>query len=253
MQRSRRTALVTGSTSGIGRATALALARDGLFVVVTGRDEARGHETCAMIREGGGDCTLLAADLTDVDSTLALARDARAAAAGRIDVLINNAGGGHFDGGAQFKPAASVSPREYETLFALNARAPFLLTAELAPAMAEGGRGAIVNVLANSAHRGFPGVSVFGGAKAAVGSFTRTWAVEFAPAVRVNAVDLGTVRTPLHDDHAELLDSIAPTIPARRVGTPEEVAAVIAFLASDAASYISGAVVPVDGGKLSAL
>jgi NAD(P)-dependent dehydrogenase (short-subunit alcohol dehydrogenase family) len=144
-----------------------------------------------------------------------------------------------------------VSPGEFEALFALNARAPFLLTAALAPALVEGGRGAIVNVLAISAHRGFPGVSVFGGAKAAVAAFTRTWAAEFAPAVRVNAVDLGTVRTPLHAGHEEVIESITPTIPARRLGEPEEVAAVIAFLASDAASYVNGAVVPVDGGKFS--
>ncbi|MBB2940007.1 NAD(P)-dependent dehydrogenase (short-subunit alcohol dehydrogenase family) [Amycolatopsis bartoniae] len=180
MNDSRRTALVAGSTSGIGQATAVALARQGVFVVVSGRD----------------------------------------------------------------------TPHEYDKLFALNTRAPFLLTAALAPAMTEKGNGAVINVLAISAHRGFPGVSAFGGAKAAVASFTRTWAAEFAPAIRVNAVDLGTIRTPLHDDDADLLASLEPAIPARRIGTPEEVAAAITFLASDEDSYISGAILPVDGGLL---
>ena len=253
MSNSERSALVTGSTSGVGRATAVALARRGIFVVVSGRDATRGAQTCAMIRDAGGACELITADLTDVDSTRGLAEDALSAAGGTIDILVNNAGGGHFLDDTQMKPAVDVSPGDYEKVFALNARAPFLLTAALAPAMTAKGDGAVINVLAISADRGFPGVSVFGGAKAAVASFTRTWAVEFAPAIRVNAVDLGTIRTPLHDEHADLLASMEPAIPARRIGTPEEVADAIAFLASDTASYISGAVVPVDGGRLATL
>ncbi|GAA2304084.1 SDR family NAD(P)-dependent oxidoreductase [Streptomyces violaceusniger] len=250
MTNSGRVALITGATSGIGRATAIELASRGDFVIVSGRDEQRGSETCAAIREAGGDCALVLADLTDTESTNALARDALAAGGGRIDILVNNAGGALFDDGNQFKPTTSVSASEYERVFALNARAPFLLTAALAPTMVEGGSGAIVNILAISADRGFPGVSVFGGAKAAVASFTRTWAVEFAPAVRVNAIDLGTIDTPIHAENQGLLASLAPTIPARRVGLPEEVSSVVAFLTSDAASYVSGAVLPVDGGRL---
>jgi NAD(P)-dependent dehydrogenase (short-subunit alcohol dehydrogenase family) len=245
-----RTALVTGSTSGIGRATALRLARDGVFVVVSGRDERRGQETCDAVREAGGNCALVLADLRKPDAAQTLAREAVAAAGGPIDILVNNAGGGHFPDGNQAKPAVDVSPADFEAVFTLNTRAPYLLAAALAPDMLERGRGVIVNVLAISGARGYPGVSVFGGAKAAVASFTRTWAVEWGPAIRVNAVDPGSIRTPIHDGNEALLAGLAPVIPAKRVGEPGEVAAVIAFLASPAASYLSGATVPVDGGLL---
>ncbi|GAA1712390.1 SDR family oxidoreductase [Kribbella yunnanensis] len=250
MSNTGRVALITGATSGIGRATAIELASHGDFVIVSGRDKQRAEETCDAIRDVGGECAVVLADLTDVASTEDLARGALAAGNGRVDIIVNNAGGALFDDGNQFKLTAAVSPAEYERVFALNARAPFQLTAALAPTMVEHGGGSIINILALSADLGVPGVSVFGGAKAAVASFTRTWAVEFAPAVRVNAIDLGAIDTPIHANNQEMLASLTPTIPAQRLGRSEEVASVVAFLASDAASYVSGVVLPVDGGRL---
>jgi NAD(P)-dependent dehydrogenase (short-subunit alcohol dehydrogenase family) len=246
-----RVALVTGATSGIGRATAIELAGRGDFVIVSGRDEQRGNETCAAIRKAGGECALVLADLTDAESTQELAKNALAAGEGRVDILVNNAGGGYFPDGSQFKPTESVTPADFERIFAVDARAAFLLTAALAPVMVENGGGAIVNVLAISSQRGWPGVAAFAGAKAAVASFTRTWAVEFAPTVRVNGVDLGSFDTPAHAGHRdELFPQLLPSIPVQRIGLPEEAASVISFLTSDAASYVSGAILPVDGGRV---
>ena len=239
----QQTALVTGSTSGIGRATASALARAGAFVVVTGRDEARGKETCEEIRTAGGQAALVLADLTEPDAVRELVRRATAEAGGQIDILVNNAGDGFY------APTEEISLETFDALFAVNTRAPFQLTAALAPAMAQRGHGVIVNVTGTAADLGVAGLSVFGAAKAALASMTRTWAAEFGPrGVRVNAVDLGAIVTPRAEGARAILDGYSALIPARRAGEADEVAAVIAFLASPAAAYIHGVVLPVDGG-----
>ena len=239
-----RTALVTGSTSGIGREVANQLAARGAHVIVSGRDTDRGEATVAAIRADGGKADFVQADLTDPASVTHLA--ARAVElGGQVDVLVNNAG---------LFPIAltpEVSASEFETVYAVNVRAPFFLVAALAPAMVERGSGAIVNVTTMVATFGMAGMAVYGSSKAALQLLTKTWAAEFGAAgVRVNAVSPGPTRTEGTAVLGDNLDGFALTTPLSRVGRPEEVAAGIVWLASDAASLVHGAILPVDGGRL---
>ncbi len=151
-----KTALVTGATSGIGRAIALELARDGASVIVSGRDGARGAETVAAIEAEGGDARFVAADLGDLDSVAHLAREAADA-----DVLINNAGV------FAFMPTADQDVESFESMFDINVRGTFFLTAALAPKMAERGEGSIVNITTMAAEVGMVGGAAYGASKAA--------------------------------------------------------------------------------------
>ncbi|GAA1391693.1 SDR family oxidoreductase [Pseudonocardia kongjuensis] len=242
----QRTALVTGSTDGIGRRTALALARAGHFVVVTGRTENQGEQTCTEIRDAGGSAAFVVADLADPGAVTDLAAAAVAAAGGRIDVLVNNAGVPYYG------PTEHTSTTDFDAVIAVNLRAPFQLTGILAPEMARRGHGIVVNMTGTSAQFGVAGLSLFGAAKAALGSMTRSWATEYGRfGVRVNALELGAIRTPRADAVAhDLLTSYGEAIPAGRPGDPDEVAEVVTFLTTPAAAYIQGAVLPVDGGML---
>ena len=233
-------ALVTGGTSGIGRATAEALAREGAYVLVSGRSEARGGEVVAAIREAGGDAEFVPADLGDVDDVRALA-----ARASDVDVLVNNAG--VFPAG----PTHELSESAFDEAFAVNVKAPFLLTAAIAPKMVERGSGSIVNVTTMVAEFGMAGLSAYGASKAATALLTKAWAAEYGPmGVRVNAVSPGPTATPGTDAMGEGFDAIVSTIPLGRAAAPEEIAETIVFLASDRASYLNGAIVPVDGGRI---
>ena len=236
-----RTALVTGSTSGIGRAIAAALAADGLRVAVSGRDATRGE---AVAEEIGG--VFVAADLGE--STAAardLAARATEALGGRIDVLVNNAG--VYPGGA----TAELSDADADALLAVNVRAPHALVAAIAPAMAARGDGVIVNVGSWISRVGMPQGALYGATKAAVEQLTRSWAAEFGSAgVRVNAVSPGVTRTEGTAGAAAVLDAMAARTPAGRVGEPEDVAAAVAWLASDGARFVHGATIDVDGGAL---
>jgi NAD(P)-dependent dehydrogenase (short-subunit alcohol dehydrogenase family) len=237
------TVLVTGATSGIGKATAIAFGKAGAHILVSGRDRARGEETCEAIKSAGGQSTLLLADLNDHEETVALAQRALELSGRRIDVLVNNAGGGFY------KPSESMTKEDYEYIFNLNVRAPFFLTATIAPAMVAQGRGSIINLCAGTTGFGMPGLSLFGGAKAALDSMTRSWAAEYGPSgVRVNGIDVGAIKTPVNIHIRDMLEGMMGNIPARRMGSPDEVANVVVFLATPAASYIQGVVLPVDGG-----
>ncbi|GGS03953.1 oxidoreductase [Streptomyces rubiginosohelvolus] len=230
-----KTALITGSTSGIGRATARSLAARGASVVVTGRNAARGAEVVARIEADGGTARFIAADLTDQEDVARLAREA-----GDVDILVNNAAG------ASFGLSADITPEQYDAMLDGNVRAVYALTAALAPRMAERGSGSVINVSSGAAVMGDVYNAVYAATKGAVNALTRSWAAEYGPSgVRVNSVAPGPVYT---SAPVEYLDLYIPLIPLRRVARPEDVSEVIAFLAGPGGSYVNGAVIPVDGG-----
>jgi NAD(P)-dependent dehydrogenase (short-subunit alcohol dehydrogenase family) len=231
-------ALVTGATSGIGRAVALALARDGSEVLVHGRDAARGAETVQEIAAAGGRAGFVAADLTDTEAVKRLARDV-----GDVDILINNAG---ISG---FAPTAEFDETLFDRMFASNVRAPFLLVAALAPGMVARGDGSIISLSSMAGGVGLGGGAAYGATKASLEAMTRAWAAEYsASGVRVNAVAPGPVYTATPSG-PEFIKALGETTPMNRASQPEEIAEVIAFLASPNASYITGTTVAVDGGR----
>ncbi|MEV8562881.1 SDR family NAD(P)-dependent oxidoreductase [Streptomyces sp. NPDC051917] len=239
-----RVALVTGATSGIGAATAALLAERGAHVLVAGRDVSRGEGTVAAIRERGGKADFVAADLLEAESVRRLSREAASLGGGGVDILVNNAG--IFP----FGPTEEASPSDVDAVYDLNVKAPFYLVAELAPAMAQRGHGAIVNVSTMVAEYGVAGMALYGSSKAALNLLTKAWAAEFGPrGVRVNAVEPGPTRTEGTAGMGDGLDALAAQAPARRPAAPEEIAEAIAYLASDAAGFVHGAVLPVDGGR----
>jgi NAD(P)-dependent dehydrogenase (short-subunit alcohol dehydrogenase family) len=231
------TALVTGATSGIGRATAEELARRGADVVVHGRNAAHGAAVVNGITAEGGTARFAAADLSDPAGPGELVEQV-----GPVDVLVNNAG---F---AWHGPTADIDEATFDELFAANVRAPYFLVGALAPKMAARGGGSIINVGSEAGQIGLANAAAYSATKGALASMTRSWAAEFSPAgVRVNTVAPGPVYTAIqsHDES----DALGASTPMSRAAQPDEIAEVIAFLASPKASYITGAVVAADGGR----
>ena len=245
MTTDQKIALVTGATSGIGRAAAEQLAARGHHVVVSGRDADRGDAVVRGIREAGGTADFVAADLRDEAGARELAARATDLGGGRVDVLVNSAG--IFP----FGPTAETTEQGFDDVVGINVKAPYFLVAALAPAMAERGEGAVVNVTTMVAEFGAAGMGIYGASKAALVLLTKSWAAEFGPSgVRVNAVSPGPTRTEGTAAMGEALDQLAAAGPAGRPGTAAEVADAIVFLATDAASFVHGAVLPVDGGRI---
>jgi NAD(P)-dependent dehydrogenase (short-subunit alcohol dehydrogenase family) len=233
-----QTALVTGATSGIGRATANALAGAGANVLVHGRDAERGGEVVSELEAAGASASFIAAELGDADQVRELA-----VSAGEVDILVNNGGV------SAFGPSAELEPKRYEEMFAANVQAAFMLVAALAPGMADRGRGAIVTVSSMAGRIGLPGAAAYGGTKGALEAMTRAWAAEFgADGVRVNAVAPGPVFTGTSTPR-EFLEQLGAATALGRVAEPAEIAHAIHFLVSPRAAYITGAILAVDGGR----
>jgi len=231
-----RTALVTGATSGIGRAAAIQLAGEGAEVIVHGRDAERGEQVVAEIAQASGKARFVAAVLSDPIEIRRLADEA-----GEVDVLVNNAGFSWFG------PTADLDVATYDALFDSNVRAPYFLVAALAPRMAANGGGSIVNVASMVATIGMAGAAAYGGTKATLTAMTRAWAAEFSPrGVRVNAVAPGPVFTAADPARIEALGA---TTLLGRAAQPDEIAQVITFLASPASAYVTGATIAADGGR----
>jgi NAD(P)-dependent dehydrogenase (short-subunit alcohol dehydrogenase family) len=231
------TALVTGATSGIGRATALRLAGDGWEVVVHGRNAERGAEVVREIEAKGGRARFVAADLNDVAAVRSLVEEV-----GQVDVLVNNAGASWFG------PTADIDEATFDDLFDGNVRAAYFLVAGVAPGMAERSSGSIISLASMAGQIGMDGGAAYGATKAALSSMTRSWAAEFSPrGVRVNAVAAGPVFSTA--EKAPLIEQLGATTLLGRGAQVEEIAEVIAFLASSKASYLTGATLAVDGGR----
>ena len=230
-------ALVTGATSGIGRAAAEELGRHGAEIVVHGRDPGRGSGVVDTITAQGSKARFVAADLSDP-----VQLDHLVEQAGAVDVLVNNAGFSWFG------PTADLDVATFDRLFAANVRAAYFLVAALAPKMAARGSGSIISLGSMAGQIGLAGGAAYGATKATLVSMTRSWAAEFSPSgVRVNAVAAGPVLT--SGAAPERIEALGATTLLARAAQPGEIASVIAFLASPKASYITGAVIAADGGR----
>jgi NAD(P)-dependent dehydrogenase (short-subunit alcohol dehydrogenase family) len=238
------TGLITGGTSGIGRAAANKLAQLGIHVIVVGRNPERGEKTVRDIRAAGGEADVISSDLRDASNAREVARRAVELGQGHVDILINSAGV------FPFGPTHEMTEEVFDSVYALNVKAPYFLVAELAPLMAKRGKGAIVNVSTMVADYGAAGMSLYGSSKAAINLLTKAWAAEYGPSgVRVNTVSPGPTRTEGTDAMGEGLAQMAAQAPAGRPATADEIAEAIVFLATDRASFIQGAKLAVDGGR----
>ncbi|WP_406125127.1 SDR family NAD(P)-dependent oxidoreductase [Streptomyces sp. NBC_00989] len=249
-----KTALVTGATSNIGRAVAEAFAAEGAYVAVSGRSAERGREVVDGIRARGGRAEFVRADLDGTAAaSQALAREATRVLGGRIDVLVNNAG--IYPGDR----TADTDEKTFDQVYAVNVKAPFFLTAAVAPAMVEAGGGAIINLGSWIARLGIPIGALYSSTKGAMETLTRAWAAEFGPqGVRVNAISPGVVldTAPGDADAGEAHAGEAhPAVvmmkgtPAGGPGTPDAVANAAVYLAGDESAFVHGIVLDVDGGR----
>lgn len=243
-----KTALITGASSGIGRAVAVAFAQAGATIGVHGRNEARIAETCDSIRAEGGQAVTLALDLRDAASAHELAQLAHAQL-GRIDILVNNAGMNRR------KPIVEVSDDDYETIMDINLRSAFMLSKAVHPYMQRQGGGKIINLASMTSTWGLGGVSVYGMSKSALAQVTKVMAVEWArDNIQVNNLVPGFIRTPLtetglfQDEHKSAW--LMQRIPANRPGEVDDLIGAALLMASPASAYMTGASIAVDGGFL---
>jgi NAD(P)-dependent dehydrogenase (short-subunit alcohol dehydrogenase family) len=242
-----KTALVTGATSNIGRAIAEAFAAEGAHVVVAGRNLERGGLVVDGIRARGGRAEFVRADLDGSAAvSQALAEQATRALGGRVDILVNNAG--IYPGDT----TAATDEKTFDEVYAVNVKAPFFLTAAIAPAMVATGGGVIINLGSWIARLGIPIGALYSSTKGAMETLTRAWAAEFGPqGVRVNAISPGVIQesTPGEPHPGEVM---MKGTPAGRMGTPNAIANAAVYLAGVESSFVHSIVLDVDGGRTGA-
>lgn len=239
-----RVAVVTGAGRGIGAASAVALAEAGADLVLAARTEEQLQQVAAQVEAAGRRAVVVAADLSELEAVAGLA-DAAQEAFGRLDVLVNNVGG------TMPRPLLDTSPRFLEEAFHFNVATAHALVRAAVPHMLAGGGGAVINISSVMGRAAGRGYLAYGTAKAALAHYTRLAAKDLAPRIRVNAVGVGSTATSalevvLQSD--ELRTAMEQATPLRRIADPTEIAAAVLFLASPAASYITGKVVEADGG-----
>jgi NAD(P)-dependent dehydrogenase (short-subunit alcohol dehydrogenase family) len=241
--------IVTGATSGIGRATVEAFGREGASVVLVGRQETVLTEVAGVVRSAGGQAAACPADVTASDAPDRIVK-AALDAFGRVDVVVNAAGV------IATGTLEATTDEVWDTMMAVNLRAPFRLMRAAAPHLTAR-KGSVVNVSSVNGLRSFPGVLAYCVSKAGVDHLTRCAAIEMAPlGVRVNAVNPGVTVTNLHRrsgmgdaQYAAFLERSKETHPLGRPGQPDDIAALILFLASDRAGWMTGETIPIDGGR----
>jgi NAD(P)-dependent dehydrogenase (short-subunit alcohol dehydrogenase family) len=244
--------LITGGSSGIGRTTAIAFAREGANVVVTSRRENEGKETVRLVKEAGSEGIFIRTDVSKERDVKAMV-EATVKAYGRLDYAFNNAG---IEGDAA--PLAEQTVNNYEAVLGINVRGVFLSMKYEIPQMLKNGRGAIVNMSSIAGLIGFPGFSLYIASKHAVLGLTKTAALEYAKSdIRINAVSPAVIETDMVDrfigkigvgKEGEMRQQLAAMHPIGRTGKPEEIASAVLYLCSDGASFVTGQALTIDGG-----
>ncbi len=238
-----KVAILTGSTSGMGRATAYLFAREGAKVVICGRNEERAKAVVDKIKSEGFEAMYVIADSSKVEESKILV-DKTLEAYGTVDILFNNAGT------LSMSSLQDVSLQEWESVFNVNVNSALYLTQMVAPIMKAKGKGVIVNtssVAGFAAHHGF---AAYITSKHAMNGLTKSMAWELGPEIRVNAIAPGAIHTAMVDSIGgpSVLQGMIDNCPLKRVGQPEDIASVALFLASDDSSFIDGQIIKVDGG-----
>ena len=246
---SGKVALVTGGTSGIGKASAIALAQAGAKVVVAGRRQAEGEETIRQIQAIGGDGFFVATDVSKEADVQALIEKTMARY-GRLDIAFNNAGVDQ-----ETTPLPEQTETTYDRIMDINVKGVWLSLKHEIPAMLKNGGGAIVNTTSGLGLVGAVGVPIYVASKHAVEGLTKSVALEYAKqGIRVNAVSPGLIQTEMLDrtvqTNTELMEYFKTTLPMGRIGTPQEVVNAVLWLCSDAASFVTGHSLTVDGGYI---
>ncbi len=246
-----KVAVITGGGSGVGKAASLLFAAEGAKVVVVDYQgvygKAVGQETADEVKAAGGEAMYVETDLTLEEQVVAMVGKA-VEAYGKVDILFNNASHG-FSSPLSMTPLLDAQEKDWNEVIRNNLNSLFFCTKYCQPEMVKAGGGSIINTASSNALVAVPGADAYTAAKGGVVALTRIMAITYAPDIRVNCICPGAIRTPMIAAMLAVLeDYMTQNIPLKRVAEPEEIARAALFLASDEASYITGAIIPVDGG-----
>jgi NAD(P)-dependent dehydrogenase (short-subunit alcohol dehydrogenase family) len=242
-----KVAIVTGAGSGIGRASAMLLAKEGAKTVVVDRNAEAGEETVRMIKEAGGEAIFVKADVSKVEDIKKMVRTA-VSTYGKLNILFNNAGFIH-----EVAPTADASEEVFDETIATNLKGAFMGMKYAIPEMLRIGGGSIINIASIAGTKGVTNAPAYAASKGGVLALSRATAIEYATQnIRVNCISPGTISTPamaaLMKDDPEIKRNYEEAVPQGRLGRPDEVAQVVLFLASDEASHVTGEKLAIDGG-----